>query len=518
MTHLAILPFLIPFLAAALLLVAHRTPLAVRQGLSLGATLLAAIASVLLLIHADDGRIAVYALGDWPAPYGIVLVADRLAALMVVTLFAVALPALVMATAGLDQRGPHFHPLFQLQLAGLAAAFLTGDLFNLFVAFEILLLASYALLAHGGGFHRTAAGLRYVVLNLVGSSMFLIALALLYGTLGTLNLADIARLLPDVPPADVPLVRVALMLLALVFLLKSALFPIQGWLPGTYSAAAPAVGCLFAILTKVGVVALLRLDITALADTPVGRQLLFPWLPVLALATVFWGTIGALAARRFTLLVANLLLVSSGTLLFAIGHATPALTAALLFYLPQSTLVAAALFLLAGAITIRRGESQDLLVRGPVLEHRTALGLGFAMLAVAIAGLPPLSGFLGKIMLMQALDGPWRAIWWATLLMSGLVVALVLARAGSILFWEPDGYAATFHTRERIGPARTTALVLLIAASPLFTVFARPIAGYTAATAAQMHARTPYIDAVIATDAAIARQARPRQTAPEPVE
>ncbi len=508
MSHWPILPFLLPFTAAVLLLLLHRAPLAVQRGVSLAAALLGAGASVALLCQAAGGGVQVYALGNWPAPYGIMLVGDRLAALMLVTLYALALPALLSACAGLDACGPWFHPLFQLQLAGLAAAFLTGDMFNLFVAFEILLLASYALLAHGGGKAAIGAGLRYVILNLAGSAMFLIALAILYATLGTLNMADMAVRLREIAPADVPLVRVGLLLLVLVFVLKAALFPLAAWLPATYPAAAPAIACLFAILTKVGIVALLRLDMTALAAMPQGRALLQPWLPLLALATIAYGSVSALAAANLARLGAGLLLISSGTLLFAIANGNVGMISALLFYLPQSTLVTGGFFLLAGAIAIRRGDAADRLIRGPVLRQRTAIGLAFLTLAVAVSGLPPLSGFLGKLMLLQAVDGGQAMLWWPALLGSGLIIALVMARAGSILFWEPEGHADSKAEHEPVGRQRALALALLVLVSPAYAICAAPIAAYADATAQQLIAGTPYASASLGT-APARRDSRP---------
>lgn len=515
MNHLPILPFLIPFIAAGLLMLMHGARLGIRRIVSLAATLAGLVSAALLFAQSADGSISVYALGNWPAPFGIVLVADQLAALLVLLLFLLAAPALLMAFGGVDDAGLHFHSLFQLQLAGIAGAFLTGDLFNLFVCFEILLLASYALLVHGSGYLRVRSGLHYVVLNLVGSSLFLVALGIIYGTLGTLNLADIATLLPDVPAADQPLVRTAMALLVMVFLLKAALLPMAFWLPHVYSAATPPVAALFAIMTKVGIVALLRLSVIGFGTAPVTAGLLQPWLPVLALATIAIGTAGAFASRRLAVTVANLVLVSSGTLLFAVAHGSAAATAALLYYLPHTTFVTGGLFLLAGSIAIRRGPLGDRLVRGPVIADQTALALAFAVLAVAISGLPPLSGFIGKLMLMQGVSGAWQAAWWTTLLVSGLGIALVFARAGSIFFWEPQGIAASEIARNRSGLARTLAVLSLVIASPLLVLFARPLSDHVAAAADQLHARTPYIEAVLAAAGTIPRERRPSAAEPE---
>ncbi len=516
MSHLPILPFLVPLLAAALLMLLHGHPLAVQRSVSMGGTLAGLAAALLLLHQAAGGVMSVYALGNWPPPYGIVLVVDRLAALMVLLVFLLAVPALLMAAGGgsFDARGRHFHTVFQLQLAGLAGAFLTGDIFNLFVCFEILLLASYALLVHGGGAERARAGLSYVVLNLVGSTMFLVAIAILYGTLGTLNIADMALLLPAVPAEDLPLVRTGLMLLMLVFLLKGALMPLGFWLPHVYAAATVPVAILFAVMTKVGIVALLRVSVVALGDAGAAARLFLPWLPLLALGTIALGTIGAFAARRLATVVAHLVVISSGTLLFAIAMADEAATAALLYYLPHTTLVTGGFFLLAGAIALRRGAIADHLVRGPVIAGRWALGFAFLVMAVAASGLPPLSGFIGKLMLLQGAAAPgWQAAWWTTLLVSGLGVALVLARVASTLFWEPEGHQASAVETQRIGPVASLALILLVAASPVLTFAAAPVSAFARATAVELHARTPYLEAVVAGTGPVQRETRPT---PEP--
>jgi multicomponent K+:H+ antiporter subunit D len=491
LSHLPILPILIPFVAAALMLLLRP---AAHRALGLAATLLGLLAAVALVAGAAGGDISVYALGNWLAPYGIVLVVDRIAAMMVLLVFALALAALLLASVGIYREGRHFHPLFQLQLAGLAGAFLTGDLFNLFVFFEILLLASYALLLHGGGADRARAGMHYVVLNLLGSAVFLVSIAFLYGTLGTLNLADVAQLLPLVPPENQALVRTAFASLAAVFLLKAAVLPMALWLPRVYSAAPAPAAVLFAIMTKVGVVALLRLSVTGFGTASATQGLLLPWLPILALATILLGTAGVFAAPRLATLAANLVLLSTGTLLFAVAFAGPAGTAALLYYLPHTTLVTGGLFLLAALIAERRGSLGDALVRGPCVGNRAVIAAAFGTLAVAASGLPPLSGFLGKLMLLQSVgaDG-WRTAWWLALLGSGLAVTLVFARSAALLFWQP------LDPLPRVGFAKGHALALgmLVAASPLVTLAAAPIAAYAEAASAQLHARTPTIDAVL---------------------
>ncbi|MFN3590591.1 MAG: proton-conducting transporter membrane subunit, partial [Thermaurantiacus sp.] len=301
-----------------------------------------------------------------------------------------------------------------------------------------------------------------------------------------------------------------LMLLMLVFLLKGALLPMAFWLPRVYPTATVPVATLFAIMTKVGIVALLRIGALTFPDAEAAEALFLPWLPLLALLTIALGTVGAFAARRLAVVAANLVLISSGTLLFAASRLQADATAAILYYLPHTTLVTGGFFLLAGAIAIRRGRFLDRLERGPVIAHRSAIALAFLTLAVAASGLPPLSGFLGKLMMMQgaASDG-WTPVWWATLLLSGLGIALVLARVASTLFWEPEGHADSPVEDVRIGHASGVALALAVAASPALTLAAAPVSAYARAAAEQLHDRTPYVGAVLPPGTEIVREWRP---------
>ncbi|MEF8767608.1 MAG: monovalent cation/H+ antiporter subunit D [Candidatus Accumulibacter phosphatis] len=491
-THAPILPILIPFAAALLQLLGDRLPFQrVVGGL---ATALLVLLTAWLALLADDGQLRVYALGDWPAPFGIVLVVDRLAAAMTLLTAVLGFVSLLYASAGFDQRGRHFHPLFQLQLLGLLGAFLTGDLFNLFVFFEVMLLASYTLLAHAGGLERTRAGITYVVLNLLGSALFLIALGLLYGTLGTLNLADLAYRL-TLPGHDQALARLAFALLIAVFLLKAGLLPLSFWLPHAYSAAGAPVAALFAIMTKVGIVAILRVQVIALAPTM--PDLLDHWLTALALATVVFAALGTLVAVRLRALAAWLVLLSAGALLVTPAQASAEVSAAAIYYLVQSTLAGAAFFLLAGVIAEQRGSAADhFTTRGA--SPASWLKVAFLVAATTAAGLPPFSGFVGKLMLLTTLRavaaGP--AIW-VVLLCAGFVVMIALARDGCHLIWKNRAAAAGQAATEAIAWQKVSATLLLVAAGPLLAVLARPLADYGERAAAQLHAPGAYVAGVL---------------------
>ena len=499
-----ILPILIPLLAALLQMISGH--LRFQRAVGLLATALLVLVTGWLTLLADDGVLRVYALGDWPAPFGIVLVVDRLAAGMSLLTAVLGFLVLLYASAGFDERGVHFHPLFQFQLLGLLGAFLTGDLFNLFVFFEIMLLASYVLLAHGGGLARTRAGISYVVLNLVGSALFLIALGLIYGTLGTLNLADVARALA-LPGYDRSLARLAFALLIAVFALKDGLLPLSFWLPHTYTAAGAPVAALFAIMTKVGIVAILRVQAIALA--PVMPDLLDSWLTTLALATVVFAALGALAAVRLRALVAWLVLLSAGTLLTTPAQASAEVSAAALYYLVQSTLAGAAFFLLAGLIAEQRGKVADQFMAGPPLRA-TWLRIAFLVVATTAAALPPFSGFVGKVMLLTSMrDVEAGMAIWVVVLMSGFIVMATLARDGCYLIWKHKAASRPL-TGDPVGWRRATATMLLIAAGPLLAIGARPLSDYSARTAAQLHAPGAYVTGVLAAGATpTGRGARP---------
>ncbi len=346
MSHWLILPILLPLFAGSLLLL----PLAERwqRGLSLLAALALIPLSLLLIRTAASGDLSVYALGNWAAPFGIVLMLDRLAALMLLATAVLGSAALIYALRGDDRLGKHFHALFQFQLLGINGAFLTGDLFNLFVFFEILLIASYALLLHGGGAERVRSGLHYVILNLVGSAFFLIAVGTLYGLTGTLNMADMAQKIAMADAERAPLLAAAGLLLLVVFALKAALLPLYFWLPRAYATASAPVAALFAIMTKVGIYSILRVYTLVFGDAA-GElaNLAQAWAWPLALATLGLGAIGALAARTLQGLLAYLVVVSAGTLLAGVALGSERALAASLYYLLHSTWIAGGLFLLA---------------------------------------------------------------------------------------------------------------------------------------------------------------------------
>ncbi|NHH86888.1 monovalent cation/H+ antiporter subunit D [Cobetia sp. MB87] len=498
--HLIVLPIVLPLLVGASLLLSRATSPTLRRTVSLVAQALMVAIAIALVVQASDGTIRYYALGDWQPPFGIVLVLDRLSATMVLLSSLLGLLACLYATAGIDETGSNFHGLFLLQLMGINGAFLTGDLFNLFVFFEVLLIASYALLLHGGSKARTLSALHYVVLNLMGSAFFLIALGILYGVTGTLNMADMAVIVTTLDPGRAGLMEAGGLLLLVVFGLKAAMLPLYFWLPRAYAAASAPVAALFAIMTKVGIYSILRVysliftdNAGALAD--LGRD----WLWWAGLATLVVAMLGVLSARDLRTLVAYLVMVSVGTLLTALGMNTIAADSALLFYLIHSTLVTGGLFLLVDVVAGQRGKAGARIVRSRPLLQAGLLGGLFLIGTAAAAGLPPFSGAIGKALILASAT-PEQQLWlWPLLLLAGLCSLVACSRAGSSVFWrtskaEPSG--------ERIGAARGIATGGLISAALMLVIFAGPLANWTKATAEQLSNPAPYLESLLGKDAA----------------
>ncbi len=520
MNHAPIVPIVLPALVAALMLLDRR--IATQRMLAwVSVALLAGCAAWMLGLAADGWR-GIYLLGNWAAPWGIVLVADRLSVMMVALTSLLALVALGSAQGRWDERGEHFHPLFQVQLMGLNGAFLTGDLFNLFVFFEVLLIASYGLLVHGDGTRRIVAGLRFVTLNVTGSALFLIAASLLYGVTGTLNLADLSARMAGLDPAQATLARAGAWLLLAVFCLKAAILPLYFWLPGTYTAASPPVAALFAVMTKVGLYAVLRV-FTLVFGASAGplAEAAFPWVVVPAALGYAAATFGALAGADLRRIAAMLVVGSAGFLLVGVGLGTERSIAAALYYLPHSTLSAAALFLVAELVGRGRGAAGDLLRIGPAPLSPALVGGLFFATAVAMAGLPPLGGFIGKAMLLASMlpegsagtvaRGPGAGAWllWAAVLAGSLFAMVALARAGSLLFWRGEGTADA--GARPTGWREALPCAIALAAIAAIAIGSAPMQRFAQATARDLLDPAPLVDQVLRT----APRPGPHQGAPE---
>ena len=470
-----------------------------QRWVSFGSALLGLGMATVLLSQAQHGVIVSYALGEWQAPFGINLVLDRLSALMLLLTYMVAVPALAYACCGWDRRGRYFHVMFQFELMGLAGAFLTGDLFNLFVFFEILLIASYVLLIHGQGAKRLRMGVHYVILNLVASALFLLGLGLLYASTGTLNMTDVALKVALLTGDQAVLARSAAVVLLIVFGLKAALFPLYFWLPNTYAAASAPVAALFAIMTKVGVYGIIRVHALIFGvNAGESALVLAHWLLPVALLTSLLGALGALAAHSLKRLVAYLTVSSVGTILIAVSLSTQSSLAAALYYLMHSTLVIAGLFLFVELIALQRGKTKDILQPALRMQEPISLGLLLLLGAASVAGLPPLPGFLGKLMILNSASGlPHHAVVWAVVLSVGLLGMIGLARAGVILFWHVPEDTQPDQPAPPINRVLVGMTLLLLSMGCVMAAFAAPMQRYMQATAQQLYDRSAYAQAVL---------------------
>lgn len=510
---LALVVFL-PVLAMIALIALHRAGWWLQRlisGISVGIFL---VTTLYLLASGAGNTPQVYPMGDWPAPFGIVWVYDRLSGLMLLLTAILGAISLTYAIAtNEDHRGAHFHALFQAQLFGLNGAFLTGDVFNLFVFFEVLLLASYGLMLHGGGAARSKAGLHYMVINLVGSTLFLFAVGALYGVLGTLNLADLAVKIGEAPASLYGIIAAASLMLFVVFAIKGAAFPLYLWLPGTYAQTSAPVAALFAIMTKVGLYAMLRVHGTLFdAHTAPASlvQLVSPWETWLGIITLIMATFGVLAAMNLRRQVAYLILASIGTLLIALGVNTTESISAALYYWMHTTLLSAGFFLLADII--RRNRGRDDWNVYPAMPKATLIGGLFFAYALGMAGLPPLTGFFGKVMILHAvLDSPLMAAIFAVVLITSVLLVIALARSGSTLFYRVD------HQEQPIAEHTTTlaliAVFIPLILSALMVVGAQPLTAWLHGTSMQITNTPAYIRAVMnpSTSRMHGQESQPRQ-------
>lgn len=508
MTHWMIAPIVLPALLAPFIVLAARYHIGIQRSFSLAGVLALIAIAIGLVAQVFDGTILLYQLSDWSAPFGIVLVADRLSTMMVLLTAVLAFFVLLYAIgSGWDNRGRHFHALFQFQLMGIMGAFLTGDLFNLFVFFEVLLIASYGLMIHGGGTARLRAGVQYVLFNLIGSTLFLFALASIYAETGTLNMADLADRVALISAADTVGIRVAAVLLLLVFAIKAAVVPLHFWLPSSYAEAPAPVAALFAIMTKVGAYAIIRVYTMIFPPELSATQGLHDvWLLPAALISVAVGMVGVLAAKKLDRLVAFSIIGSMGMVMVSISLFSPEGIAAALYYIIHSTLAGGALFLVVDLVRTGRA-NLDLTTQPPVAGNALTAALFFVG-AIAMAGLPPLSGFLGKLLVLNAAYETPLVVWiWAIVLGSSLIGIIGFVRAGSIVFWKAQGVTASQPEPEIVRPATLSyvAVAGLLSLLVALSVFAGQVHGYATTMAAQLFEPAPYIEKVVGTKGKLTR-------------
>ena len=528
--QLILLPILLPLLFAAALVLLSGRQQQLKYAVNLVGTL-ALLATAITLFWITDNEIwpngvGVYLAANWIAPFGIALVVDRLSALMLTLAAVIAVAALLFSYRRWSRAGVHFHSLFQFLLAGINGSFITGDLFNLFVFFEIMLAASYGLLLLGLQPNRVRASMQYVVVNLVASSFFLIGVALIYAAAGTLNMADLAVRAASMGDSERLLLEVGAAVLAIAFLTKSAMWPLGFWLPTTYAAAAPPVAAMLVLMTKVGVYVLLRLWLLVFAEQEASLGAISGTaLVVGGLLTLAFGTIGLLGSQELGRMAGFSAIISSGTLLAAVGYGEQKVISAALFYLVSSTLAVAAFMLLMELVERIRKPSAAILAltmeafaidddpeesAGVVIPAAMAfLGLSFFACALIIAGLPPLSGFIAKFTLFHALLNPtglfvdnlymagplaWTML--ALIIISGLAAVISLMRFGVRTFWStPDARAP----RLQLSEAAPVLMLLLLCV--IMSVAAGPTSRYMERASATLHQPQLYTERVLSTPA-----------------
>ncbi|HEX7079711.1 MAG TPA: monovalent cation/H+ antiporter subunit D [Gammaproteobacteria bacterium] len=546
--HLPILPIVLPLLAAGALLLVSESQRTVRRSIALASIAGQLVTALTLLYLTTDSvpeiwsrGIGVYSLGAWPAPFGIVLVVDRLSAMMLALGAIVALATLVYSMSHWDRPGQPFHPLFQLLTMGLNGAFLTGDLFNLFVFFEVLLAASYGLVLRGVGTVRVRTGLHYIAINLFASFLFLIGVALIYGTAGTLNMADLLGRVQALEADERALFDAGAWILGIAFLTKAGSWPLNSWLPGAYSVSMAPLAAGFAMMTKVGVYAVLRIG-TLLGEDQAAAAILGEILYYTGIVTLVSGTIGMLATLHLRRLVSYSVIVSSGLLLASLGLGIEALTAPVLFYLATSVLTTAAFFLVAGMTDRTRlffdaagaevpkappasspgavpetgtralpgymgfgvhepdpyGTEEE--VGTPIPIAIAFLGSMFVCCVLLVTGLPPMPSFIAKFALLSTVletapaAGEAGAGWGlvVAILVSGLVGIVALTRIGIRLFW-----TVTQRRTPRLHVLEASPVAFLVLLCLALVAASGPVMGFLQATARSLHDPGTYIESVL---------------------
>jgi multicomponent Na+:H+ antiporter subunit D len=472
MKALLVLPIVLPLLTAATSLLAWRWRTVQRTLGVIGTASVLAVGLVLLQSVWRHGIQSVQ-MGSWPAPFGITLVADLLSAIMVVLAGLMGLAVAIYSMASIDQQREAFgyYPLLHILLMGVCGAFLTGDIFNLYVWFEVMLIASFVLLALGSERPQIEGAIKYVTLNLMSSAIFLAAVGILYGLVGTLNMADLAVKLPTVTPPG--LVTTLAMLFLVAFGVKAAVFPLFFWLPASYHTPPVAVSAIFAgLLTKVGVYALIRV-FTLLFVQNVGYT--HTLILVIAGLTMLTGVLGAVAQNEFRRILSFHIVSQIGYMIMGLGLFTRLALAGSVFYIVHHIIVKTNLFLVSGVVYRLRGtfELKDL---GGLYHAHPMLALLFLIPALSLAGMPPLSGFFAKLALLQAGLEMGQYVIVVVALAVGILTLVSMTKIWAEAFWKPatdPSASVALSLRTLLLPIATLAtLTVLIglAAGPLFAL------------------------------------------------
>ena len=492
MSSLVPLLVTLPLLGAAIALIAgrhRRTQITV----SIATLTLTMVIAAVLLVYVDASNVPIaVSVGGWPVPFGIVLYVDRLAALLVLVSSVVLLSVLLFSVGQGAEDGDEdtpvsiFHPSYLILAAGIFTAFIAGDLFNLYVGFEILLVASYVLITLGGTENRIRTGVVYIVVSLVSSILFLAAIGAIYGALGTVNMAQLSERMVELPQETQLVLH---LMLVVAFGIKAAVFPLSFWLPDSYPTAPAPVTAVFAgLLTKVGVYALIRTETEIFRDNDINLLLL-----IVALATMVVGVLGAVAQAELKRILSFTLVSHIGYMIFGLAIATPAAIGATIYYIVHHIVVQTTLFLAIGLVERRAGSTSVLRVRG-LMRAAPVIAVLYFIPAVNLGGLPPFSGFIGKYALFDAAAEIGTPIM-IVLIVGGIVTSLLtlyaLMRAWNLAFWREDEDSAesderisylgdspeagTKTERRAIPKIMTASTAGMVAVTVALTIFAGPL-------------------------------------------
>ena len=497
-----ILPILIPLMTAILLFLTWRWQ-RVQRGLGVAGAAALFVAGLGLLTSVQENGIQAAQMGNWPAPFGITLVADLFSAIMVALVGLIGLAVAVYSVASIDTSREAFgyYAFFHILLMGVCGAFLTGDIFNLYVWFEVMLIASFVLLALGGERAQLEGAIKYVTLNLVSSALFLTAVGILYGVAGTLNMADLALNLHRT--AQPGMVTTLAILFFVAFGIKAAVFPLFFWLPASYHTPPVAVSAIFAgLLTKVGIYAMIRVFTLLFIQEPEYTHRL---ILLVAGLTMIAGVLGALAQTDFRRALAFQHISHVGYMMMGLGLYTGLALAGSVFYIIHHVIVKTNLFLITG-VTQRLKGSFDLRKLGGLYRAHPGVALLFFIPAFSLAGVPPLSGFFAKLALIKAgLDAKEYAIV-AAALGVGLLTLLVMARIWAEAFWKPAPVTSTSSAEEVDGAAASepgglrtllAPIILLAVLTVIVGLVAEPVFALATRAAQQLMNPTEYIQAVL---------------------
>ncbi|OLN23731.1 Na+/H+ antiporter subunit D [Domibacillus antri] len=491
MINLPILPILIP-LAAAIVLIFLSKSVSAQRIVSVIASTATVISAIIVMAKVKSDGIQTVDMGSWPAPFGITLVSDMLSILLVLTASVITLCVVLYSfrSIGSGRENFYYYPIVQFLLLGVNGSFTTGDIFNLFVFFEIMLMSSYVLIVIGGTKIQLRESIKYILVNVISSAIFVIAVGFLYSVTGSLNMAHISVRISEI--GSEPIITVLAVLFLIVFGLKGAIFPLYFWLPGSYAAPpAPILALFGSLLTKVGIYAILRTyTLFFYHDQPFTHDI----LSMLALLTIVAGVIGALAYRDVKQILIYNIIIAVGILLFGIATMTEESIAGTVFYLIHDMIIKAGLFLLGGIMIYIAGTS-NLNKMGGLIRQYPSLGWTFLLASFALAGIPPLSGFTGKLLIVRSGFAESEYVGSIIVLLSSLAVLYSVINLFMAVFWKtPETPLPDVKKRTGLLFVPAAALVVL---SVLYGVGTEAVYPYVMQAVDALIQPEIYIDAVL---------------------